>query len=276
MDFTEFSTSLKQALNLTDPGGVALVDSFLPRIIEYASLRILREFDFLATRTTDATALSTNGVRSVAIPPQFIVVEAASIIFPANTKPADAGANRIPMIHTSLEFINMTWPNESQVKTPSQLSDIYFSLFNEEVAADSDTSEPMSLPSSIQIAPTPDDAYHVEFNGTQRPAMLSADNPTTFLSVYVPDLFLAAAMIAGHGYLLRNWSGMADDPQAPMTFEKQYRILAEGVDIEELRKKSMSVGTTPFIPTPLTGVSRHGGGGAPSGGPSGPVMQQAG
>ncbi len=269
MDFAAFSTSLQQIMVLTDPGGIALLKSFLPRIIEYAELRIYREFDFLATRTTDASALSTKGVRSVAVPSQFIVIEGASIILPANAKPADTGAQRIPMIHTSLEFINMTWPGESQTATPSQLSDMYFSLFNEEVASNSDSSEPMSIPSSIQIAPTPDDAYHVEFNGTQRPAPLSAQNTTTFLSLYVPDLFLTAAAIAGHGYLLRNWSGVADDPQAPMTFEKQYRIQAEGVDIEELRKKSMSVGSTPFIPTPLVGTQRHGG--AP-----GPVMQQAG
>ncbi len=259
MDYTEYTTALEQILAITDPDGIALVTSMLPRIIEYAELRIYREFDVLATRTTDASALSTNGIRSVPLPSQFIVLEAASIITPAGAFPADSGALRIPMVRASREWLDMVWPNESQTQAPGQLSDIYFSLFNEEVAADADTSEPGSLPSAIQIAPTPDDAYHVEFSGTLRPAPISATNTTTFISTYLPDLFLLASAIVGHGYLLRNWAAMADDPQAPMTWEKQYRILAEGVDIEELRKKSMSVGTGPFIPTPLAGLSRTGG-----------------
>lgn len=259
MNYTDFSTSLQQTLVMTDAGGVALLTSFLPRIIEYAELRIYRQFDFLATRTTDTGTLTTRGVRSAPVPSQFIVLEAANIIIPAGAMPSDAGAQRIPMVEGSREFLDMIWPNESQTKPPSQISDIYYSLFNEMVAAPSDTSEPMSLPSSIQIAPTPDDAYHVEFLGTQRPAPLSSDNPTTFISVNLPDLFLIAALIGAHGYLLRNWSALSDDPQAPMTWEKQYRIIAEGVDVEELRKKSMSVGSSPFIPTPLAGQPRTAG-----------------
>ena len=253
MDYTEFSNSLQQILAITDADGIVLVQSMLPRIIEYAELRIYREFDVLATRTTDTNALTTNGFRSVPVPSQFIVLEAASLITPAGATPTTAGAQRIPMVRASREWLDMIWPNESQTQAPSQLSDIYFSLFNEEDA------DPASIPSAIQIAPTPDDAYHIEFIGTQRPAPISPTNTTTFISTYLPDLFLLAAAIAGHGYLLRNWAAMADDPQAPMTWEKQYRIIAEGVDIEEMRKKSMSVGTGPFIPTPLAGISRTGG-----------------
>ena len=87
MLYTEFTTNLFQILALTDTNGIALVNSMLPRIVEYAELRILREFDFLSTRTSDVGAISTRAIRSVAVPSQFIVLEGAAIITPAGAVP---------------------------------------------------------------------------------------------------------------------------------------------------------------------------------------------
>ena len=264
MDYSQFSTALQQILALTDPTGITVLNSMLPRILEYAELRIYRQFDFLGTRTSDVSALTTPGVRSVVLPTEFIVLEGASIIVPANTLP-DAGGTRIPMIRTSRSWLDMTWPNESQVATPNQLQEIYYSLYSEEEPAPSDSSEPSSIPSAIQIGPTPDAAYHIEFTGTFRPAPISAINQTTIISIYFPDIFLIAAAIVAHGYLLRNWAGMSDDPEAPQTWEKQYEALSRDVNIEEMRKKSMSVGTSPYLPTPLAGTPRVGMPSAPPG-----------
>src|SRR6266700_2698104 len=122
MLYTEFTTNLFQILALTDTNGIALVNSMLPRIVEYAELRILREFDFLSTRTSDVGAISTRAIRSVAVPSQFIVLEGAAIITPAGAVPSATGAQRIPMVRTSREFIDMVWPNESQTQAPSQIS----------------------------------------------------------------------------------------------------------------------------------------------------------
>jgi hypothetical protein len=65
---------------------------------------------------------------------------------------------------------------------------------------------------------------------------LSASNLSTFLTTYLPDLFLVAAMIHMAGYQ-KNWSALGDDPNSGTTWEGQYLKLKTSADAEELRKR---------------------------------------
>ena len=88
----------------------------------------------------------------------------------------------------------------------------------------------------LNLGPWPDQNYTVEFEGTQRPAPLSASNTSTFLTTYLPDLFLVAAMLHLCAYQ-KNWSALGDDPNSAATWEAQYLKLKTSADAEELRKR---------------------------------------
>lgn len=252
MTYLEFISSLYQLTAITDPDGIVAMNTLLPRIIEATELRMLREptLDFLATRTSDATQQTRTGFRDVPIPPQFVVVEGAAMITPAGKAPSVG--QRLPMLRATRQYIDMIWPTESQTQAPTPLSEIYFAIFNEEDSAGADPDEPGNFPSSIIIAPTPDNQYAVEFTGTQRPEPLSEQTTTNFLSVFLPDLYLASAMIFVSGGILRNYGMQADDPKMAVSWMSVYKDLLVGAGIEELRKKSSVEGFLPYPPNPTT------------------------
>jgi hypothetical protein len=86
------------------------------------------------------------------------------------------------------------------------------------------------------VGPYPDQSYPCELIGTYRPDSLSATNKTTFISLYLPDLFIMASMIYVSAYQ-RNFGRINDDPQMAQTYESQYQILLKNADLEENRKK---------------------------------------
>lgn len=90
--------------------------------------------------------------------------------------------------------------------------------------------------SNVIVGPWPNNNYTVEVTGTVRPASLSASNPTTFISLYLPDLMLMASMIFISGFQ-RNFGRQSDDPAMAQSYESQYKALMTGAMIEEARKK---------------------------------------
>jgi hypothetical protein len=86
------------------------------------------------------------------------------------------------------------------------------------------------------LGPYPDAAYQVEIVGTIRPDSLSATNTTTFISLYLPDLFIMASMIYVSAYQ-RNFGRQNDDPQMAQSYETQYKTLLQSALMEENRKK---------------------------------------
>lgn len=216
----------------------------IPRAIEYAEGRMYRDpdFDFLATRQTDSTQTTTAGSRYVTIPSTFIVLERLNLITPAGLAPDANGASRVPLIRTTQDAIDMMWPEASSTAAP-QYGLTSWAVFDQQET---------SPASKVRIAPTPDATYTAEFQGTFRPTPLQqAANATTFLTTYLPDIFLVATML--HWVAMQKaWGGAsADDPQAPVTWESQYRALKAGAAVEEARKKSLSAGASPFPPAPL-------------------------
>jgi hypothetical protein len=100
------------------------------------------------------------------------------------------------------------------------------------------------------VGPPPGRDVVVEYMGETRPTALSSTNTTTYLTESFPDLFIAASMVFANGYL-KNFSAMADDPQAPLTWEKHYQTLKQSVMEEEFRKRFQSQGWTSKQPSPI-------------------------
>jgi hypothetical protein len=84
---------------------------------------------------------------------------------------------------------------------------------------------------------------------------LSATNTTTFISLYLPDVFIMASMIYISAYQ-RNFGRMSDDPQMAQSYEAQYQTLLKGAVVEEARKKFESSGWTSQSPSPVATPSR--------------------
>jgi hypothetical protein len=106
------------------------------------------------------------------------------------------------------------------------------------------------------FGPAPDQAYPIDVQGTQRPASLSSTNETTYISLYLPELMLMAAMVYISAYQ-RNWSGMqANDPQMPINYEMQYQTLLKGAGVEEARKKFNASAWTALSPPAAASPAR--------------------
>lgn len=254
MDYSDWLSKILTFLEIADPSGVTAFAAVETMIIAIAEGRLYRDpsLDFLATRVTDTSQLTAAGSRSVAIPSEFLTLEGITIVTPANTAPY--AGTRIPYLRTDRPFIDMTWPVEAQTAEPSLFETQYWALFSQEeaqTAADDD--EPRALPSAILLAPTPDNSYRVEMTGTQQPAPLSPENPVTFLTQYLPDLFFAGTMVAASAYI-QNFGQQSDNPQLALSWEHLYQQLKNDAGILELRKKALVDGYSAMPPRAPTSM----------------------
>lgn len=211
-------------------------EAMWPHIINYAELRIYREFDFLNTRTANATASTASGSRDVTVPSSLIVVESVNLITPVATAP-DAGT-RNPLQRVSLDFLNTIWPTVATTGTPSKWA--------------------LLTDTSLRLAPTPAGIYTLECIGTTRPTALSPSNTSTFITTYMPDLFISASMIFVASYR-QNYGAASDDPKMAQSYEAQYQLQKAGVMVEELRKKYESWGWSAGQPSSIANMSRNAG-----------------
>lgn len=207
--------------------------NIIPRMIEYAELRMYRELDFLNTNTSTTTTLITNN-RNISIPGSILVVQEVNVITPPSQSTPDNGT-RNPLERVSLDFLNAVYGN-----TTTGLPVKYALL--------SDT--------SVKLGPAPDDNYTAEFVGIIRPAPLSQTNQATYLSTNLPDMFVAASMIFGAGYQ-QNFGAQADNPQSAMSWEATYQSLKQGVQLEDLRQKAQSASWSNYTPSPIANAPRE-------------------
>lgn len=213
---------LQDALPSTD------FTNILPAAIQDAEGRIYREMDFLATRTTDSSTTFTPGSRELLLPASILVVQGVAAITPAGVVPALGQRNTLEPV--SLDFIDVTWPNEALTDIPLYVA--------------------MKDAATIIVAPTPAAAYKADITGIFRPAPISISNPTTYISATYGDLMVAATMIFLAGWQ-RDFGGQADDPKLAMSWEGHYQSLKTSVYEEEQRRKFSSTGWSPFSQTPL-------------------------
>lgn len=209
--------------------------TILPQMITYAENRIYRDLDFMFTSTPITGYALSVGSRQLTIPEGTLVVtDQINIITPVGTVDPDAGT-RTPCLPVTKEFLDAVYGSSSYTGMPE-----YFVPFNDNL---------------FLFGPFPDQAYNVEIIGTYRPASLSVSNPSTFISLYLPDLFIMASMIYISAYQ-RNFGRANDDPQMAMTYESQYQALLKGASVEESRKKFQASGWTSQGPAPIATPSR--------------------
>jgi len=226
---TQIATMAVVAEN--DPAFVEI----LPQMITYAENRMCRDLDFLFTSTALTGFACTVGTRSITVPEgTFVVSEQINIITPAGTADPNAGT-RVPCLPTTKEFLDAVYGSSTYTGIPQ-----YFVPFNDNL---------------FLIGPYPDQNYYVEIVGTFRPASLSVSNPTTFISLYLPDVMIMASMIYVSAYQ-RNFGRQSDDPAMAQSYEGQYQALLKGAGVEEARKKFEASGWSSQSPSPVATPSR--------------------
>lgn len=199
---------------VNDPAYVTI----LPQMITYAENRMYRDLDFLFTSVSNTSYSCTIGTRTIVVPAgTFVVPEQINVITPAGTTNPDNGT-RVPLLPTTKEFLDAVYGSGLSANRGLPK---YFAPFDDY---------------TFLLGPYPDAAYRVEIVGTIRPDSLSATNTTTFISLYLPDLFIMASMIYISAYQ-RNFGRANDDPQMAVTYESQYQALLKSAMMEENRKK---------------------------------------
>lgn len=221
-----YTTYVAQVANImaVDPATTQF-QTMLPGMIDYAEQRIYRELDLLNTvvRTATSAFVATN--RNFTLPTtangNYITVQGINVITPAGSTPDDGTRN--PLQPTTRDYLDSVWNSISGSSLPKLFAMI--DQFN------------------IVVGPWPDSNYTVEVIGTIRPNPLSVTNTTTFLTQYLPDLFLAASMIFATGYQ-RDFGSQSDNPAQAVSWESQYEKLFASANGEELRKKFAGPGWT--------------------------------
>lgn len=201
----------------------------LPSMIDYAEQRIYRELDLLSTTVRDTTGSLTPDSRNFTLPSgngRFVVLDAINI--------RNLSGVRVAQLQpVSLEFLDAAYPAETS--TGVSVVPEYFAMITDQ---------------TIAVGPSPGSAWGVEVIGEIRPTPLSVSNTTTYLTSYLPDLFIAASMIFGSGWQ-KNFGGQADDPKMSQSWEGQYQLLKASADLEEHRKQWASVSWTSKQPSPV-------------------------
>jgi len=227
-----YTTYVSQISNLLVIGSTdSNFMTMLPGMIDYAEGRVYRELDLLATRVTTTVTLS-SGNRNVTIPTvsgTYRVIETVNVL--TTVGQGSSNGTRSPAMATSRDFIDATYPSgQSNTGLP---------LF---WAMNSNT--------NLILGPSPDAAYTTEIVGTIQPTPLSSANATTFLTDNLPDVFIAASMVFGSGYM-RDFGAQADNQPMAGSWEMQYKTLVQSANIETLRQKYQSGGWTHAQPSPI-------------------------
>ena len=226
----------------------------LPQMITYAENRMYRDIDFMFTSTSlhGTTFVLTAGNRNLsfnidlsantdASAGTFVVSEQINLLTDANGNAATTtnpdACVRYPLLPTTKEFLDAVYGSSL---TANRGKPQYFVPFNETL---------------FFVGPVPDQAYPVEVVGTYRPNSLSATNLTTFISLYLPDLFIMASMIYVSAYQ-RNFGRANDDPQMAVSYESQYQALLKSAVVEEARKKFDAAGWSSQSPATVATPSR--------------------
>lgn len=209
----------------------------LPQMISYAELRMQRDLDFLSTQISNSNYSLTAGNGTLTIPTSaFVVMETFEVI--------DGSGSSMPLLAVGKEFIQNVYGTGSSTGLPQ-----YFAVYGGDSATTGLTSQNMI------IGPIPDLNYAIRLTGTVRSAPLSASNTTTYISTYLPDMFIMASMIYISAFQ-RNFGRQSDDPQMAQSYESQYQILKDSALLEENRKKFEAAAWTSYSPAPAATPTR--------------------
>jgi|HubBroStandDraft_1064217.scaffolds.fasta_scaffold76287_3 hypothetical protein len=220
MLLSDWQTYLQNLGAISDAAGQALFAQLQPAIIQYAELRMYRDLDLIDTEESATITLTANS-RNATLPTGMIVANSCNIITPAGQAP-DAGT-RNPCRRVSEQFLDFTFPVAGAAGAVTGQVPLYWSRLDF---------------SNIRFGPPPDQAYEAEFIGTFRPAPLSSTNTSTVLTIWFPDMFVAASMVFLAGYQ-RDFGAASENPQLSLSWNAMYEDLLKSADIEEVRKKAL-------------------------------------
>lgn len=223
MDYVNYVASLAN-LMVVDPTTPDFIN-FLPNCIAYAEKRIYREADFVNTTSTSTGVLTKND-RRFTLPPatygSYITVQGVNVL---------AFQQRVQLQPVSTSYLNAVWGTPATANVPQ-----FYSMLTQDV---------------ILLGPYPNDNYGVEIFGTFRPQPLSPTNTTTYLTEYLPDVFLAASMVFASGYM-KDFGSQADNPQQAQSWENQFNILFKSANMEALRQKYAGPAWTSLSAVPVS------------------------
>ena len=220
----------------TDPAFLTI----LPQMIVYAELRMYRDLDFLFTSGVSTAYSLTAGNRTLNVPAEtfdygtLVVPEQINVLVGSSNPDL---ADRVPLLPTTKEFLDAVYGSGAVANRGVPQYWVPFDDY------------------TFLVGPYPDDNYTVELIGTYRPASLSATNPTTFISLNLPDIMIMASMVYISAYQ-RNFGRMNDDPQMAISYESQYQTLLKGAMVEEARKKFEAAGWSSQSPSPIATPTR--------------------
>ena len=225
-NYTQYVTFLSNTLVV--PSSDANFQSELPIIIDIAEQECYRELQLLDTIVRDSSATLTANSRNFTFPQHFVVSESINVF-----TPVIANTTRTQMIPTTREFIDAVYGNEASATSPSVPH--YYAMITDQ---------------TIIVGPPPDAAYTLEVIGTIRPAPLSSTNTATYLTQYLPDLFFAASMVVGAGYL-NNFGAGSDNPQLAVSWKGVFDALLASANKEEEQKRYAAQAWSSKPPTSL-------------------------
>lgn len=221
---------------VTDPNFVTI----LPATIDYAELSIQRDLDLFATHGLLDLGTLTIGTPTLTAPNTVSIIEQ---LFYMN------GTTRVPIIPMTDVALNAIYSG-----APNGPPKVWCFLPMTQLPTPASIHTPLVLiqtvAQQIEVGPAPDAAYDIRAMGTSRLLSLSADNPTSYISENLPDLFWAASMIFLSGYN-RNFGAQSDDPRQAISWSAEYQRLLKSADVEEARKSFSSQAWTAESPEPL-------------------------
>lgn len=226
-NYTQYVADLANILQIpsTDMNFIAV----LPNIIDDAEQRIYREVDLLNTIIRDTSGMLTPGTRNFTFPQHMVVSESLNFFTPPGTT-----TYRQQLIPVSREWMDAVYPDDLVGCFDSGQIPRYYAMITDQL---------------VIVGPAPDQPYTVEVIGTIRPTPLSTTNTTTYLTLYLPDLFMAESSIFGYGYM-KDFGAAVDDPRGSVTWNSHYNDLLQSAIIEEGRKKYGSQAWTSKSVTP--------------------------
>lgn len=201
-----------------DPNFIAIQNM----MIDDAEQRCYRALNLLDETVRDTSATLTTSSRNFTLPTTngtFISVEILNVITPFGTSNADSGT-RNPLTPASKEMLDALYPNTTGSTVP-----IWFAPVTQD---------------TFIVSPFPDQAYNVEVVGVQRPTPLYTSQTTSPLSVFFPDLFVAASMVFLTAYQQNFGAAGVDNPRQGVTWDQHYNELLTDAKTEEARKRFLA------------------------------------
>lgn len=227
MNYTDLVNTISNltVISSTDPNFTQI----FPQAITYAEDRLYRELDLLSTVTRTTTTL-TAGNRNFTLPQTsgyMLVTNGFNIITPYTQAVPDEGT-RVALVPTTRDTLDFIWPSSTNSTVPA----LYAPITDQQFI----------------LGPWPDQNYTIECIGVIQPAPISSTNTTTFLSLYLGDLLVAAMMVFMSGYM-RDFGAQSDDPAQAQSWEAQYKTLFASANVFEMRKKYESGAWSSMQPT---------------------------